>query len=283
MTQRKIINGILFLLIQLPLAAFAQLPELAMPSTGSGAETSARFFAGASPDNGLSFGDNFAFDQALDITGEIQVEEAHIGTVGNLYLVAQIGEDLLIRDSSGSYIPWDLDIATLQATTVGKTLSAIEPLTIVDDVALGPAGVSGTTLSLFFAYDSEANPGELYYSGAPLMVTIQVQEVEQPTEPQSFTLYTSNISQPIIQSRCIACHVSGGAASATRLVYVRSNVADFQTTNYNTLLDFIQTAGTSLLLSKPQGIGHGGGVQLQSGSAEFSAWSEFVSAAQADL
>lgn len=283
MNQRNLSKGILFLLLQLPLVVFAQLPELAMPSTGSGAETSARFFGGASPDNGLSFGDDFAFDQALDITGEIQVEEAHIGTVGNLYLVVQVGEDLLIRDASGSYIPWDLDIATLQATTVGKTLSAIEPLTIVDDVALGPAGVSGTTLSIFFAYDSAANPGELYYSGSPLMVAVQLQAEEQPTEPQSFTLFTNNISQPIIQSRCIACHVSGGAASSTRLVYVRSNVADFQTQNYNTLLDFIQTAGSSLLLSKPQGIGHGGGVQLQSGSAEFTAWSEFISAAESDL
>lgn len=259
--------------------AAAQLPELGSPSAASGGSTTARFFAGASADNGLSFADTFAFDQPVDITGEIEVESGHVGTVGNLYLVVQLGEDLLIRNSGGEYIPWDMDIATLQATTVGKTLSAAEPLTIVDDVALGPAGVSGVTFSVFFAYDTEAVPGELYYSGVPLNVTINVQE---ETQAQSLTLFTQNISSQIIQSNCIQCHVSGGLASNTRLVYARSTTPDFQTINYNDLLDFVRTAGSTLLINKPQGIGHGGGTRLSAGSADLANWIEFVNALEAD-
>ena len=103
--------------------AQGQLPELASPSTASGGITTASFSGGASADNGFSFGNSFAFDQPLDINGEIRVEAAHVGTTGNLYIVAQIGEQLLFRDSSGAYQPWDLNVATLQATTVNTELS----------------------------------------------------------------------------------------------------------------------------------------------------------------
>ncbi len=266
------------------LPALAQLPELASPSTGSGASTSAQFFGGASADNGLSFGAEFAFDQAIDITGEIRPEASHVDTTGNIYLVAQLGEQLLYRDTDGNYLPWDInDLSTLQPTAAGKTLAAVEALTIVDDIALGPAGVFGTTLSIFFAYDTAAAPGELYFSGAPLAVTI-AEQVQQPTEPQSQTLFVQNISQPIIQSRCIACHVSGGVASNTRLVYVRNTTPDFQTINYNTLADFMQTASgaANLLLNKPQGlVSHSGGVQLTAGT-NLDNWIEFVNALEVD-
>ena len=262
--------------------ATAQLPELGSPSAASGGSTTARFFAGTSADNGLSFGDSFAFDQPVDITAEIQVESGHVGTVGNLYIVVQLGEDLLIRNTGGEFVPWNMDLATLLPATANTTLAASEPLTIVDDVALGPAGVSNVTFSVFFAYDTAAAPGELYYSGAPLNVTVGAQA---PSDPQSLTLFTQNISTPIIQNRCVVCHVSGGAASSTRLVYVRSTNSNHVSINYNTLADFMQTASdaTNLLISKPQGqLGHGGGVQLSAG-ADLTNWIDFVNQLAADI
>ena len=261
--------------------ASAQLPELGSPTAASGASTTARFFAGTSADNGATFGDSFEFDQAVDITAEIQVESAHVGTVGNIYIVVQLGEDLLIRNTGGDYVPWDMDIATLLPATADKTLVANEQLTIVDDVALGPAGVSDVTFSVFFAYDTAAAPGELYYSGAPLNVTVGAQA---PSDPQSLTLYTQNISQQIVQNRCVVCHVSGGAASATRLIYLRDTTTGFLNANYNTLVDFMQTASdaANLLISKPQGgLGHGGGVQLSAGT-DLTNWIEFVNQLESD-
>lgn len=264
--------------------AQGQLPELASPSTASGGSTTASFSGGASADNGFSFGNSFAFDQPLDINGEIRVEAAHVGTTGNLYIVAQIGEQLLFRDSSGAYQPWDLNVATLQATTVNTELSEVEALTIVDDVPLGPAGVAGVTLSIFFAYDTSAMPGELYYSGSPLTITI-AEEVVAPSDPQSLTLFNANIHQQIIQGNCIQCHVASGAASASRLVYVSGSSATSASINYNTLLDFAQTAfnASNLLISKPQGsLAHGGGIRLTQGSANLNNWIEFVNALQTD-
>ena len=254
-----------------------ELPELASPSSASGNPTTARFFGGASADNGETFGSGFDFNTPLDISGSIQIEESHINTVGNLYIVVLLGEDYLYRDSEGNYQAWDLELSTLQAASPDKTLSSFEPLTIVDDVPLGPAGAAGLTLSIFFAYNTSAVPGELYYSGTPVTLAIGA---EPPAEPASLTLYNASISAPIVQSRCVSCHVSGGVSGNTRLVFVRSSVDNYMTLNYNEMVDFVRNTpnGASLILSKPQGIGHGGGMQLLSGSIELDNLSKFIEA-----
>ena len=270
-----------------PLYALGQeLPELASPSSASGNPTTARFFGGASADNGETFGSSFDFNTPLDISGSIQIEETHINTVGNLYIVVLLGEDYLYRDPEGNYQAWDLELSTLQAASPDKTLSSFELLTIVDDVPLGPAGAAGLTLSIFFAYDTSAVPGELYYSGNPVTVAIGTEPpaepagTEPPAEPASLTIYNALISAPIVQSRCVSCHVSGGASGYTRLVFVRSSVDNYMTHNYNQMVDFVRNtpSGASLILSKPQGIGHGGGIQLPSGSIELDNLSKFVEA-----
>ncbi|MEC7080390.1 MAG: hypothetical protein VXX10_08780 [Pseudomonadota bacterium] len=261
-----------------PLYALGQqLPELASPSSASGNPTTARFYGGASADNGETFGSSFDFNTPLDISGSIQIEESHINTVGNLYIVVLLGEDYLYRDSEGNYQAWNLELSTLQAASPDKTLSSFEPLTIVDDVPLGPAGAAGLTLSIFFAYNTSAVPGELYYSGTPVTLAIGT---EAPAEPASLTLYNASISAPIVQSRCVSCHVGGGASGNTRLVFVRSSVDNYMTLNYNEMVDFVRNTpnGASLILSKPQGIGHGGGIQLPSGSIELNNLSKFVEA-----
>ena len=254
-----------------------QLPELTA-ATATGANTSAKFFGGVSADNGASFGNSFDFDTPLDITGSIQVEESHVNTVGNLYIVAQLGEQLLFRDATGNYLEWDMNLATLQAASPDKTLASNEPLTVVDDLPLGPAGAAGLTLSVFLAYDTIAAPGELFYSGAPIAVSIGTAAL--PAEPASLTIYTQSISAQIVQLRCVVCHVSGGVAGGTPLLYVRSPAANFLTTNYNTIVNYIKNVpnGSNRILSKPQGQAHSGGVQLQSGSTDFQNLSDFVNA-----
>ena len=261
--------------------AAAQLPELGSPSTGSGVATTAKFFGGATADNSVSFGSSFGADQPLDIFTEVQVESGHVNTVGNIYLLIQLGADIFMRLESGEYAIWDQTLPNLQATLPGRTLQASEPITILENVAFGPAGLAGATLSIFLAYDTTAATGELYYSGVPLTVAIEA----EVTEAASLTFFRSNISSPIIQSNCIGCHVSGGPAGGTPLVYVTSGVEGFQDTNYNTLLEYIKNVpnGSSKILSRPQGIGHGGGAVLATESAGFADWSQFVSSVQNEV
>ncbi len=90
--------------------------------------------------------------------------------------------------------------------------------------------------------------------------------------------YETNISAQIIQSQCINCHVSDGVASQTRLSYQPSNSANYQTTNFTTLRNFMDTVegGGTLILDKARGVGHGGGVQLSTGSPAYENLSTFV-------
>ena len=302
-------SSLLFCFGLLSSFASAQLPELESPSTATGTSTTAKFFGGATADNSDTFGSSFRGDQPLDIFVEIQVESDHINTVGNVYLLIQLGADIFMRLQSGEYVIWDQTLNSLQATLQGRTLQASEPITILENVAFGSAGLSGASLAIFVAYDTIAASGELYYSGMPLSFSIlsdtapEIPEVaavaaaeaaavaaaeaaavavaaaEAAANPASQTFYLSNISGPIVQTKCLGCHKTTGSASYAGLNYVNSSVDGFQQTNYNTLLDYIKNVpgGASLILSKPQGlVAHGGGMQLTKGTAEFDDWSTLV-------
>ena len=80
-----------------------------------------------------------------------------------------------------------------------------------------------------------------------------------------FTLYKTRVA-PIIQGTCIGCHVSGGAASSTRLVYGSGSSKSVQEANFDRVRSYIEgnikTGSQYTFLNKGQGQGHGGGNQL---------------------
>jgi hypothetical protein len=91
----------------------ADLPELDLPSTLSGAATSARFFGGATRDGALTFKSSFQSHEAIDVTAEIQVEPEQVGSAGEIYIIAEISGQFFMRVSDGTYLPWDLQTNTL--------------------------------------------------------------------------------------------------------------------------------------------------------------------------
>ena len=84
-------------------------------------------------------------------------------------------------------------------------------------------------------------------------------------------LFSRHISEAVVQSRCIACHVGGGVSGNTRLVFEPSTNPDHETLNLQALKTFLSEVedGASLVLNKIQGVSHGGGEQVPAGSAEF--------------
>ena len=172
--MRSLLNIILKLSLAIlaTSGAMAQLPELSSPLTISGSPTTAKFFGGASSDNGASFASSFNYDQKIDIDVKIQVENGQLNTMGNLYVFILWNNQYFIRVESGGYEIWDLTLANLKAAFPAVTLQASHTINIADDVAFGPAGVFDTTLGIYLAYDSMTQEGEIYYSGSPLSVTI---------------------------------------------------------------------------------------------------------------
>ena len=80
-----------------------------------------------------------------------------------------------------------------------------------------------------------------------------------------FTLYKTRVA-PIIQGSCIGCHVSGGRASSTRLVYASGSSTPVQEANFDRVRSYIEgnikTGSQYTFVNKGQGQGHGGGNQL---------------------
>ena len=94
-------------------------------------------------------------------------------------------------------------------------------------------------------------------------------------------LFNDFISSPIVQSRCIYCHVEGGVSGHTRLVLAPQDVAGHEATNLAVFQNFVDTVedGADLILNKIQGAeAHGGGVQVVAGSTDFANMERFLRA-----
>ena len=92
-------------------------------------------------------------------------------------------------------------------------------------------------------------------------------------------LFNDYISTPVVQSRCIYCHVEGGASGHTRLVLTPSDVDGHEATNLAVFENFLTDVedGADLILNKIQGAeSHGGGVQVVAGSTDFANMERFL-------
>lgn len=99
-------------------------------------------------------------------------------------------------------------------------------------------------------------------------------------------IFNEFVSDAIVQSRCINCHVEGGASGHTRLVLTPSAVEGHEATNLAVFQDFLGNVenGADLILNKIQGAeGHGGGVQVPAGSTDFANMERFLRALGADV
>ena len=91
-------------------------------------------------------------------------------------------------------------------------------------------------------------------------------------------VFRARISGPVVQSRCIHCHVEGGRSGHTRLVFALSTNPEHEALNLATFERFIAEVddGASRILSKIQGVGHGGGVQVAADTEEFGSMERFL-------
>ncbi len=98
-----------------------------------------------------------------------------------------------------------------------------------------------------------------------------------PTAETAAEAFEASVS-PVVQSKCVNCHVEGGASGNTRLVFVRDTDANHLATNLSVFETFLAEVegGAELILNKIQGVGHGGGIQVAAGTDEFEAMEKFL-------
>ena len=94
-------------------------------------------------------------------------------------------------------------------------------------------------------------------------------------------VFRDHISDPVVQAKCVNCHVQGGLSGHTRLVFVRRLLdPNHAAVNLQTFRNFIDRfddgGGGTFILNKIQGVAHGGGVQVPLGSEDFANMQRFL-------
>ena len=103
-------------------------------------------------------------------------------------------------------------------------------------------------------------------------------EGSEPETDSALDFFLNNISGPIVQAKCVNCHVEGGVSGHTRLVLYSSSNPDHGALNLAVFENFLADVedGGDLILNKIQGVGHGGGVQVAAGSDDFTNMERFL-------
>ena len=98
-------------------------------------------------------------------------------------------------------------------------------------------------------------------------------------------LFAQHVSEAVVQSKCIACHVEGGVSGNTRLVFAPSTTPDHEALNLAAFEAFLSEveSGASVILNKIQGVSHGGGAQVPAGTADFAQMEHFLGRLDADV
>ncbi|MCY3813800.1 MAG: serine hydrolase [Gammaproteobacteria bacterium] len=134
-----------------------------------------------------------------------------------------------------------------------------------------------------FRIERHVEPG-IYYvhvsAATPGSFTL-LADVHPAEDPQAVAreVFNQTIYPTIVQAKCIKCHVSGGEADATRLVFETSANSDHRATNFERMRAFVAGADdrTMLVLDKVRGLaGHGGGEQIAGGSPEYADLERFL-------
>ena len=91
-------------------------------------------------------------------------------------------------------------------------------------------------------------------------------------------VFREHISGPIVQGKCIVCHVEGGMSGNTRLVFVRESDPDHEAHNLEEFENFLDEVddGASYILNKIQGVAHGGGAPVPAGSDDYKNMERFL-------
>ena len=91
-------------------------------------------------------------------------------------------------------------------------------------------------------------------------------------------VFREHISGPIVQSKCVLCHVKGGQSGNTRLVFLPLSNPDHEAHNLQVFKDFLADVddGATYILNKIQGVAHGGGVQVAAGTVDYENMERFL-------
>lgn len=267
-----IIKGLLsFILATLLLvpgiqAAVITLSPLTTIAT-NGQDSDATFTIGLSTDGGSTFLSSLSAGSEAAITASIQADPDHIGQQADIYIVQRSGSTFTMKNLDGQFVSWDVKAKTL--------IPALESVVLTNNVAVDVFEGTFNTAGSHQVYLGYMTTGSNVLIFNPVAAKFDITE----TAEDAFAFFESNISDQIIQARCVICHAEGQVADGqTSLIY--STDPDQTLQNYDVLEAFFFSRPDAFeyMLSKASGgEGHTGGNQLPAGSSDYLLFEQFLS------
>ena len=193
----------------------------------------------------------------IELNLDLIPESPHVGLMADVFAVIVANDKFFKLNQIGSFEPWDGTVANLSPFVIDQVLGSKSQF----NIQTGKMAEKGSYF-YFFAYGIKGE-SRLYFTAEPAQLNIvESDSADEESNSIAERTFEEEIETGIVQSLCITCHVEGGLARSSSLLFQRSNIAS-ALNNFNTLNEFIEKSGADKLLSKVAGgDGHVGGVQL---------------------
>ena len=207
----------------------------------------------------------------MDIVLSLAPQASHQGIKADVYTVIVAGGRFFTLDPDGGYSPWNGAVETLTPFVTGHTLTSTNEFTLLD----GTLSEAGSYL-YFAAYGVEGESRILFTPNPAQLAVKESTALPDETNSQAAMTFDAEVEDSIVQTRCIACHVEGGLARSSALLFQRTNTAS-SLNNFGALSAYIDAKGSELFLAKIAGEqGHVGGVQLAKDSSGYASFQKLI-------
>jgi hypothetical protein len=147
------------------LAAIAGTNNLELVTSTDGGATTARFGAGASPNDGLTTSSIFAADDKVLIAGSVTPQPGDAGMPGEVFVVLSTDTALAYLDVNGNYINWDENLNSLQPAFERTALKSAESFNVFS------GSVQSGVYRLFLGYRLTEG-GPLHFNTKAFRITV---------------------------------------------------------------------------------------------------------------
>ncbi|MDC1426664.1 hypothetical protein N8339_06815, partial [Gammaproteobacteria bacterium] len=207
----------------------------------------------------------------MDIVLSLAPQQSHQGVKADVYTVIVAGGRFFTLGPDGGYSPWNGAVETLTPFVTDYTLSSNNQFTLLD----GTLSEAGSYL-YFAAYGIEGESRLLFTPNPAQLAVKESTTLPDETNSQAAMTFDAEVEDSIVQARCIACHVEGGLARSSALLFQRTNTAS-SLNNFGALSAYIDAKGSDLFLAKIAGEqGHVGGEQLAKDSSGYASFQKLI-------
>ena len=207
----------------------------------------------------------------IELSLTLAPQGSHQGLKASIYTVIVAGGKFFKLAEDGAYGPWNGTVEDLTPFATNQTLKGTNRFTLLD----GKMAEAGSYL-YFVAYGVEGESRLLFTPNPAQLAVKESTTLPDETNSQAAMTFDAEVEDSIVQTRCIACHVEGGLARSSALLFQRTNTAS-SLNNFGALSAYIDAKGSDLFLAKIAGEqGHVGGEQLAKDSSGYASFQKLI-------